>query len=106
MSTYTGQGDQEGMRKINFCLELNQGVITSKPPHQTLNHNHQTKVCPLIPPYNCVIGQPDLGGRQREVASLVILLCSSFRLSGLVFPPTHIQVIQLEILIQRHCTEK
>ena len=21
MSTYTGQGDQEGMRKINFCLE-------------------------------------------------------------------------------------
>ena len=28
-------------------------VMTSKPAHQTLSHNYQTKVCPLIPPYNC-----------------------------------------------------
>ena len=53
MSTYTGQGDQEGMRKTNFCPESNPGLMTSKPAHQTLSHDHQTKVCPLIPSYNC-----------------------------------------------------
>ena len=49
MSTYTGQGVQEGMRNTNFRLESNPGLMTSKPAHQTQSHNHQTKVCPLIP---------------------------------------------------------
>ena len=53
MSTYTGQGDQEGMRKTNFCPESNPSLITSKPAHQTLSHDHQIKVCPLISSYNC-----------------------------------------------------
>ena len=51
MSTYTGQGNQERMRKTNFCLEYKPGLMTSKPAHQTLSHNHQTKVCPFIPSY-------------------------------------------------------
>ena len=55
MSTYT---EQEGMRKTNFCPESNPGLMTSKPTHQTLSHNHQTKVCPLIPSYNCSVHCP------------------------------------------------
>ena len=53
MLTYTGWRKQEGMRKTNFHPESNPGLMTSKPAHQTLSHDHQTKVCPLIPSYNC-----------------------------------------------------
>ena len=41
------------MRKTNLHPELNPGLMTSKPAHQTLSHNHQTKVCPLVPSYSC-----------------------------------------------------
>ena len=52
MATYTGQGDQEGMRKTKFCSESNPGLMTSKPAHQTPSHDHQTSLS-LIPFYNC-----------------------------------------------------
>ena len=43
--TYTGQSGQEGMRKTR---SNDQQTST-----QTLSHDHQTKVCPLIPSYDC-----------------------------------------------------
>ena len=53
MSAYSGPDDQEGMRKTDFRPESNPGLMTSKPAHQTLSHDHQTKVRPLIPSYSC-----------------------------------------------------
>ena len=40
MLTYTGQIKQEGMRKTNFRPQSNPGLMTSKPAHQTLSHDH------------------------------------------------------------------
>ena len=47
MSAYSGPDDQEGMRKTDFCPNDQQ------PVHQTLSHDHQTKVRPLIPSCSC-----------------------------------------------------
>ena len=42
LSAYSGPDDQEGMRKTDFRPESNPGLMTSKPAHQTLSHDHGT----------------------------------------------------------------